>query len=71
MNDLTVSELLEALVESGSEGKNTFVADSTGRILMLASGQEPKHINLEQLTFWCRGEPSKTGLGPDDPIFFG
>lgn len=54
MSDLTVNELITALVESGSEGKHTFVADSTGRMLMLKSGKEPRHINLEQLTFWCR-----------------
>ncbi len=54
MSDLTVAELLTALVEAGSEGKRTFVADSSGRVLMLVSGSEPRHINLEQLTFWCR-----------------
>ncbi len=54
MNELTVNELLTALVEAGSEGKHTFVADSTGRLLMLKSGSEPQHINLEQLAFWCQ-----------------
>lgn len=54
MTDLTVYDLMEALVIAGSEGKHTVVADSTGKILMLISGQEPYQINLNQLAFWCR-----------------
>lgn len=65
MSDLTVNELLSVLVEVGSEGKHTFVADSTGRVLMLEPDKTPQHINLEQLTFWCRegrNHEIKTGL---------
>lgn len=59
MTDLTVSELMTALAET--EEKHTFIADSTGRMLVLESGQSPYHVNLEQLTFWSRGNTTKIG----------
>ncbi len=60
MSELTVAELIASLIEAGSEGKHTFVVDSSGKMLMLTSGNSPQHINLEQLTFWSRNDKTKT-----------
>ncbi len=54
MTDLTVAELMTYMIDSAVEGKRTFVADSTGKMLILESGKYPQHVNLELLTAWIR-----------------